>query len=587
MSVASPASILSPFATALRQSWRKPLRTPQFLANAVMESWSEQIKECRPGAWRPRTVRRLYNRHGKLTPLAQSIATATKNYSLQAEPLVVHDDAGVALVFMLRSFGYAHAFHNYMVAHALKDLGYHVQLIQCDGLLESCGSGSSAKPTTTPPYLCKECRTLAHSFYTEPFQTMSLDEFASKREDLLIELIEEQKDYSLARLTVDGLPIGRWMQPYLLRYVRGHREKISLDNPEVLQHVRGVVRLVCRYQRVLARFTPSCAVFFNGLFAPEAIFYHMSTSLGVATICTERGPKKNTLFLSREAACHYRAEALWASHQGSIGEAEIAEARASVESRTRLNLDPSGRPRPIEVSDSKPYDELAKEPYVVFFPPVFHDTASMEKPSPFADVFGAIDALCKEAIRRKVKLVIRSHPDEAADTSAGAYRVHDFLAERGHLAYSTIHCLKPEETWNAYLLAEKASATVVYNGTLGMELPALGYRIFNIAQSHYAGKGFTEDVLTPEDLAKIFDSTTTRLDDAARTTALRYWYFYYNLASLPVGSVLDEKEPSQFELNTHATTEEIRSVRHAIRERVELLLKQDLALSPLSSIPKP
>ncbi len=577
----------SPFATALRQSWRKPLRTPQFLANAVMEAWSDQIKESRPGTWRPRTIRRLYNRHGKLKPLAQSIAVATKNYSLQAEPLVAHDDAGVALVFMLRSFGYAHAFHNYMVAHALKDLGYHVQLIQCDGLLESCGSGSSAKPTTAPPYLCKECRTLAHSFYTEPFQTMSLDEFASKREDLLIELIEEQKDYSLARLTVDGLPIGRWMQPYLLRYVRGHRAKISLDNPEVLQHVRGVVRLVCRYQRVLARFTPSCAVFFNGLFAPESIFYHMSTSLGVATICTERGPKKNTLFLSRDAACHYRAEALWESQQGTIGEAEIAEARASVESRTRLNLDPSGRPRPIEVSDSKPYEELAKEPYVVFFPPVFHDTASMEKPSPFADVFAAIDALCKEAIQRKVKLVIRAHPDEAAETSAGAYRVQDFLAERGHLAYSTIHCLKPEETWNAYLLAEKASATVVYNGTLGMELPALGYRIFNIAQSHYAGKGFTQEVLIPEDLAKIFDSTSNRLDEAARATALRYWYFYYNLASLPVGSVLDEKEPSQFELNTHAATEEIRSVRHAIRERVELLLKQDLAQPPLSSIPKP
>lgn len=583
----SAATPPSPFSRALRQSFRKPLRTPQFLANAVMESWANEVAESRPDTWRPRLIRRIYNRHGRLAPLAQSIATATKNYALQAEPAVEHDNAGVALVFMLRSFGYAHAFHNYMVAHALKDLGYHVQLIQCDGLLESCGSGSSAKPTTAPPYLCKECRTLAHSFYAEPFQTMSLDEFASKREELLIELIEEQKDYSLARLTLDGLPIGRWMQPYLLRYVRGHRDKITLENPEVMQHVRGMVRLVCRYQRVLARFTPSCAVFFSGLFAPEAIFYHMSASLGVATICTERGPKKNTLFLSRDAACHYRAEALWESSRGTIGEAEVAEARTSVESRTSLNLDPSGRPRPIEVSDPKPYDDLAKEPYIAFFPPVFHDTASMEKPSPFADVFAAIDALCKEAIQRKVKLVIRSHPDEAADTSAGAYRVHDFLAERGHLSYSTIHCLKPEETWNAYLLAANARATVVYNGTLGMELPALGYRIHNIAQSHYTGKGFTEDVNTPEDLAKIFDSAVNRLDDAARTTALQYWYFYYNLASLPVGSLLDEKEPSQFELNTHATPEEIRSVRHAIRQRVELLLKQGLAPSPLSSIPNP
>lgn len=561
---------------AVRKSWRKPLRMPQFVANAVMESWPAS-PESRPNDWRPRLIRRFYNRHGRLSPLAKSIATATKNYSLQADSCATQQEPGVALVFMLRSFGYAHAFHNYMVAHALKELGYRVELIQCDGLLESCGSGSSALPTTSPPFLCKECRTLAHSFYTAPFSEMRLDEFASKREDVLIEFIEAQKDYKLARLTIDGLPIGRWMQPYLLRYVRGHRDQIRLDNPEVFQHVRGMVRLVCRYQRVLARFTPSCAVFFNGLFAPEAIFYNMSAALGVATLCTERGPKKNTLFLSREAACHYRADALWYAKKDSISDAQVAESRASVEGRTKLNLDPSGRPRPVEVTDSRPYDHLAKEPYIAFFPPVFHDTASMEKPSPFPDVFAAIDALCKEAIRRKIKLVIRSHPDEAAVTSAGAYRVHDFLAERGHLAYSNIVCLKPEDTWNAYLLAANARATVIYNGTLGMELPALGYRIHNIAQSHYTGKGFTEDLLTADDLAKIFDATSTRIDDDARSIALRYWYFYYNLVSLPVGTLLDEKTPSQFELNTTATPEEIRTVRHAVRERVEFLLKQGLA----------
>jgi len=75
----------------------------------------------------------------------------------------------------------------------------------------------------------------------------------------------------------------------------------------------------------------------------------------------------------------------------------------------------------------------------------------------------------------------------------------------------------------------------------------------------------------------IFDSASNRIDDATREIALRYWYFYYNLVSLPVGTLLDEKEPSQFELNTAATPEEIRAVRHAVRERVEFLLQQNVA----------
>lgn len=560
--------LIAPFATiasGVHKSWRQPFKTPQFVTNTALELWPAPEGE-RPDSLRYEMVRNFYRQNDQVPALAKNIRTATENYARQSGESPLGDNAGIALVFMLRAFSYSHVFHNFLVAHALKDLGYRVHFVVCDGLLESCGSGDSGKPTTAPPFLCGGCRQLAASFYPGPFNVIHLDELVSKRENGLIRLIEEQTDYKLARLTLDGLPIGRWMKPYLLRYARGHTEKIDLKNPEMLQHVRGIIRLACRYQLLLSRLAPSCAVFFNGLLAPESIFYHMSLAAGVAALCTEHGPRKNTLFVSSEAACHYHSSELWAASRDAITASQIAEARASIAQHSS-----------IEVTDPKPYDELAQSPYVLFFPSLLHGTASMEKPSAFPDVISAIDSLCDEAIQHGRRLVIRSHPDEALETNRGAYTVLDHLNKRGFSTNPLIRCLKSDEQWNAYRLASGARATVVYNGTLGMELPALGYRIYNLAGSHYTGKGFTGEIHARENMAQIFETAPSPLDEKAREDALRYWYFYYWQSSIPIGELMEEKSPTQFTFNTAATTEQIDSVRKAVRQRTEFLLNAKTA----------
>jgi hypothetical protein len=554
----------SPIVTAVRKSWSKPLKMPQFFTNAMLESWPTTRGE-RPDSLRYEMIRNFYNHQGQPSSLSKSIRLATENYARQCGDSPLGDNAGVALIFMVRAFSYSHAFHNFLVAHSLRELGYRIHWVVCDGLLESCGSGISGKRSTAPPFLCGECRQLAASFYPAPFSVIHLDELVSVRENGLIRLIEDQTDYKLARLTIDGMPIGRWMLPYLRRYCGGHAEKIDLKNPEMLQHVRGIVRLVCRYQLLLSRLAPSCAVFFNGLFAPESIFYHMSQASGVATLCTEHGPRKNTLFVSSGPACHHHADELWTARRESLDKEQIAEARASINQHAVR-----------EVPDSKPYDELAQTPYIALFLPVLHDTASMEKSAAFADIFAAIDAVCEEAIRRGRTLVISPHPNEA-NMARGAYTVSDHLMRRGFALNPLIRCLKLQDKWNPYRLVSGAQATVVYNGTLGMELPGLGHRIYNLAQSHYAGKGFTEDIPTRADLANIFEATSANLTSRSQEEALRYWYFYYWQNSIPIGSLMDESAPSQFVINPAATPAEITLVRKAVHKRVEFLLNAKLA----------
>lgn len=570
--------------TVLKLAWRKPLRTPRALV-CLLFHLNAQAARRNPTGSRARLIRKLYPyAHGDRKRLSRAPGQLRRATHVAFRGLAGRTSAvkrGVALVPLLRNHGawLMHGYHSYLVACALKRQGYRVVLVRCRGETENCGSGIEGKLRDAPPYVCRECHALSASFHDDGFEVVYLDDYADQNENAIINDQPIGPGRPVEALALGDIPYGKLALPFLLRYFKGDRSRIDLGNPEVTHHLKGALRLALRYERLIAEMRPSCAVLFNGLFIPERLFGDTNRRNAVLSLYTERGPRRDSLFISDEPAPHYRLDAVWESEKGRIGAQQVETASKYVQGRRQRNLDPSGRPRPIQVDDIEKYEELADVPYTVFFPAIFYDTVSMEKESCFKDIFDAIDQLCLEAQRQQARLVIRCHPDEA-EAGGGCYSVRQFLRDRQFIPSEHIICLDSAEQWNAYLLAEKARSVVIYNGSLGMELPALGRKIFNLARSHYTERGFTREIHNSRDLADIFCEQESTLLPAEHEIALKYFWFYYFHASVDLSSLLSEYEPFRLDFSGVEDNAETRQALEAIDERVAFLLRHTQPATP-------
>ncbi|MBI5723109.1 MAG: hypothetical protein HZA50_04055 [Planctomycetes bacterium] len=454
---------------------------------------------------------------------------------------------GTALVLMLRGPGYVHMLHNYLVACAMRSIGYSVKLVVCDGATEACGLVQDRTSRHGPPAACPECKRVAAMICADGFEVVKLGRLRIAGEDDDVRRAKTWPAEELERLDFGGVNVMSAMRPFMIRYFSGDIRKITGADEAVRSHAVAAAGFIGRFRKLIDDYSPRCVCMFNGLFFPECLLMELARQNGITTLATERGMRKNTFFLSLDApACHYRNDRLWEAVKHSIGPEQIAQARRYMQGRLAGPLDPTGKVRDVAAAGDSA--QSLRQPYVLFFAPVTHDTASMVGGNCVSGVWQAMEFLCRAARRSGVRLVIRSHPDEWHPVNPSSLTVMEYLRCNNLLDSGLIECLDPARKWNPYELARNAAAVVIYNGTLGMELPALGCPVCNIADSHYAGKGFTIDLARPEDFDRPFAGEKPSLDAAAVNEALRYLYYYVNIAGMDIWSIMDEYEPFTFRI---------------------------------------
>lgn len=488
----------------------------------------------------------------------------------QLEPLKTTYNANgkKAIIFLLKGHFYVHNIHNYIIAHILKAIGYEVSLVTCQGNVERCGNSQQSFELRNPPFACNVCKKITSAFDATHFKTVSLNQYRYSNESEFVNAIVTNNE-SINELSYSRAELLKLSRYYLLRYFNGDFRKISVDNQETILHLKSATRLMLRYTRLIDHLKPDVMVFFNGTFYPEHLFIAEAEKRKVSYYCTERGMKKNSLFLSYNLpATTYDGGALWEHVKETIGNKEIEEAKAYLNNRMQGPEDPTGIKRNVAVGDISKYESLASKPYVVFFAPVTHDTVSMGKNNEIGDVFDNMVSLCKAAINNKKHLVIRCHPDEKSVSNPSHYTVKEFLTDQHLLDKEYVICLGPEETWHPYTLAKYANASVIYNGTLGIELPALGYPVFNLAMSHYRKKGFTMDIEALSVIDTIYNYPKQTISEESKQLAWRYLYYYINIANLSIDHMLDEQTPFIFTIAQQNKSEMRRLQLEAICKRV-------------------
>jgi hypothetical protein len=515
-----------------------------------------------------------------------TVAFATSRFNRLTDMSGRSGEGRRALVLLLRGqIYYHHNLHNYLVGCALAELGYRVSFVVCKGGVECCGIAQSRPDTSYgPPDACRFCSGIVENIAPRGFEVVSLNDYVAPDEEAQVEAAARRFEAEGADYLFDGMPLLQAMRPFLLRFFHGDYRKIRPADEEVRSHVRSGIRFLLRYRSLLDQTDPACVSFFNGLFFPESLLFMEARRRGITSLFAERGMRRDSIFLSAdEPACHYRSDRLWESVKDTITAEQAREAARYLEGRMAGPEDPTGTKRDLTDEGRDKYLRLAERPYALVFAPVVHDTASMEKGGALGDFYASLRLLASLAVRERKRLVVRSHPDELGVYNPSRYTVRQFMADNELLDDEYVVCLDSSEKWNPYRLAEFADAVVVYNGTLGMELPALGYEIFNLAASNYAHKGFTTQVEGEEDLERVFRAERPRLSASRRELALKYLYYYVYVANISIDSLLNETAPLRFVLAAGAAGKQKEQLG-SVRERLAFLLAEPRGAAAQSAV---
>ncbi|HMK09162.1 MAG TPA: hypothetical protein VK449_09055, partial [Anaerolineales bacterium] len=137
--------------------------------------------------------------------------------------------------------------------------------------------------------------------------------------------------------------------------------------------------------------------------------------------------------------------------------------------------------------------------------------------------------------RADVQTVVRVHPGELLGAGMPSEEV-----VRGTLSEVPPHVvlIPPESKVNTYDLIERAHLGLVYTSTAGLEMAMHGVPVITAGQTHYRGKGFTDDPPTLEAYfialaARLAEPAGRQLPEAQVELAWRYaqrFFFEYPFA---------------------------------------------------------
>lgn len=148
------------------------------------------------------------------------------------------------------------------------------------------------------------------------------------------------------------------------------------------------------------------------------------------------------------------------------------------------------------------------------------------------DIFAGLTEWLRETIRYFIEhpqfqLAIRVHPGEGIGWGISVY---DILRETFPELPENIRLLPADAKVNTYDLVEAAEVGLVYTTTVGMEMAMTGKPVVVVGQTHYRGKGFTQDPTSWDEYWQIVGDALANPDTFApppEKVRLAWKYAYY------------------------------------------------------------
>jgi len=183
-------------------------------------------------------------------------------------------------------------------------------------------------------------------------------------------------------------------------------------------------------------------------------------------------------------------------------------------------------------------------PVVAVFTNVSWDTAVTGRALGFESMFHWVAETVRVAqAHPELEFVIRAHPAESqVPGRESSDRVTEFVRRNFAALPTNLRLVPPDEALDSYALVDAADAVVVYTSTIGLEAAAAGKPVCVAGRAHYAARGFTTDITSPDHYGKLFaDLSWTKADPDKHEHARRYAYLYFCRAMIPFPTVVEEE----------------------------------------------
>lgn len=460
-------------------------------------------------------------------------------------------DGARVLILSIRGGWTTHSAIESVLGCALRARGADVLCFSCSGL-PLCDI-RTFRERTPPP--CKTCTGYGDQTiggFRLPHARLS-DYVDADARQLAAGLVDGKSFQELEALEYDGLAVGqfalistRWFS------IRSTLMDIEEHMTRYRLFVLESILMAIAAKRMFASFRPSCVIMLNGLFAAEQTMWAVARRAGIRVVTYERGFAKGTLrFADNAIACRYEIDDLWAA----VGNKPLTAAQLQKldawfakwrgGSLGLFNYWPKANAEATAIRAELNLDE--GRPIVTVFTNVVWDSAVQGR-----DVmFGGMLEWVVETIRyfaqdpARGQLVIRVHP---AEIRVGGHETEERVVDGLRAAFpklpDNVRVIPPESVFSSYTLVDMSRCVLVYTSTIGMESALAGKRVIVAGQTHYRGKGFTDDPQTRDDFfATINRALTEDHDQPTRLDLARRYAYAFALRSMLPFDLISEPRP--------------------------------------------
>ncbi len=301
----------------------------------------------------------------------------------------------------------------------------------------------------------------------------------------------------LTRLPDDVMEAVRLVSKYDVQYTL-QVEDIDL-NSEIyklrLERNTEIARAALLY---LKANRPDVVIVPNGTIQELGVVYRLARHLGIRTVTYEFGDQRQRIWLAQNSeVMRQETEKLWESRDGhtlTSGQMERMHQLFTARQRGALweNFARSWQGTPTQGgSQARQALGLDDRPLVLLATNVLGDSLTLGRQVFSQSMAEWISRTVQYfAGRNDVQLVIRIHPGEQLTHGQSMVDVVRQVLPR---LPENIHLIGPKEKVNTYDLVEVADLGLVYTTTVGMEMAMYGVPVITSGQTHYRGRGFTND----------------------------------------------------------------------------------------------
>lgn len=410
----------------------------------------------------------------------------------------------------------------YLLANKLKRRGHQVDFLICDGL-PYC----EQETITTKRPSCDACHSrVKNQIEAFGFKPKKLGDY------LTGDLRKEAKNFAasqpidvLRNFQLNGVHLGDIAYRNLAHYLKGIFP-IEGEYETVYRRIfeSGYLTLKATIGFFEGK-SSSTVVSTNGKFIQSGIGVDLGKELGYDYVTWEVFNQfTSTVFARNSIAAELRIDEAWeVEKEKALTEKEKMRLYKNFKDQASSSNTPFQYQEAFYVDSHamirEKYQLDANRPIIVMFTNVEWDSTAMID-SGFSSMLHWIqDAIDYCAIHTDYQLIVRAHPGElkVPDDLKTRYPICDRIYAANPVLPSNVRLLGPLEEVNSYALGEVADVVMVYSSTMGIEFALRGMKPWVAARTYYAGKGFTNDLLSKEDMylklnSKIFKQRLTNLE---------------------------------------------------------------------------